>query len=181
MNSLNSASKPIALLGLSGTVIGAGAIIGASTNAVNGAVSPHYFRTVMRWQDVENVWRASIAQGIFEGLIYGVVLSVVFTMVVGIVSRSRCPYGFAFRHLLGMVVGVYGAWIVGGLIAMALAALSPEFFTRTFRGVPEEFGAMLRYAFVGGSIQGAMAGGVLSVAIGSVLFAARWRKRQQGD
>jgi hypothetical protein len=161
---------------MAGTIVVGGALIGASTNAINGAVSPHYFQVVMGWQDVENIWRASIAQGIFEGLIYGVLFSVIFTLVVGLVSKSRCSYPFAVRHLGGMAIGIYGSWAAGGLIAMALASLSPEFYRRTFIGVPEEFAAMLGYAWVGGSIWGAMFGALVALTVGSLLFAARWRR-----
>ena len=70
MESTDSTPSPMALLAIAGTVIAGGALIGASTNAINGVISPLYFQVVMGWQDVESIWRASIAQGIFEGLIY---------------------------------------------------------------------------------------------------------------
>ncbi len=171
-------SQPVALLLIAATAVVGGAVVGASTNAVNGAVSPEYFRNIMRWHDVEQVWRASIAQGIFEGLIYGVIFSVVFTLVVGIVSRASCPFPFAFRHLLAMVVAIYCCWAAGGIVAMGLATLSPEFYRSTFTGVPDSSGPMLRYAWVGGSIWGAMFGGLLSVVVGSILFAVRWHRVQ---
>ena len=176
METPKTKTQPAALLLIAGTGIFGGAVIGASTNAINGAVSPLYFRNIMRWDDVEHVWRASIAQGILEGLIYGVAFAVVFTLVVGRVSRARCTFTFAFRHVLGIFAAVYGCWAVGGMIAIGLASLSPEFFQKTFIGVPEVSGPMLRYAWVGGSIWGAMFGGLLAVVIGSVLFAVRWHR-----
>ena len=75
-----------------------------------------------------------------------------------------------------IVAATYACWVLGGLIAMGLAALSPEFYRRAFIGVPQEFGPMLRYAWVGGSIWGAEFGGLLSLAIGLVLFRAKWRR-----
>lgn len=168
-------TQTVALLLIAATAIAGGAVIGASTNAINGAVSPLYFRNIMRWHDVENIWRASIAQGIFEGLVYGIMFSVVFTLVVGLVTRARCSFKFAFRHMLVIVLAIYCCWAVGGLIAMGLAVLSPEFYRNAFIGVPNDFAPMLRYAWVGGSIWGAMFGGLLAVVIGSVLFAVRWR------
>lgn len=169
--------RPIALVLTAMASILGGALIGASTNAISGAVSPAYFRSVMRWDDVEHIWRASVAQGIFEGLVYGLLFSVVFTLVVGIVSRARCPFRFALRHLLMLAVGIYCCWAIGGLIAMGLATLSPEFYRNAFRGVPDGFGPMLCHAWVGGSIWGALWGGVLAAAIGSVLFSVHWRRR----
>ena len=174
-------AQPVALLLIAATAIVGGAVIGASTNAINGAVSPLYFRNIMRWQDVEDIWRASIAQGIFEGLIYGIMFSIVFTLVVGIVSRARCSFNFAFRHMFVIVLAIYCCWAVGGLIAMGLATLSPEFYRNAFIGVPDDFASMLRYAWVGGSIWGAMFGGLLAVVIGSVLFAVRWRRFQHQE
>jgi hypothetical protein len=168
--------QPIALLLIAATAVVGGAVIGASTNAINGAVSQEYFRNIMRWHEVEGIWRASIAQGIFEGLIYGVMFSLVFTLVVGVVSRARCSYSFALAHLLAIVAAIYCCWAAGGLIAMGLATLSPEFYRKTFIGVPDAFWPMMGYAWVGGSIWGAMVGGLLSAVIGSILFAVRWRR-----
>ena len=170
--------RPVALLLIAVTTIVSGAVIGASTSAINVAISPTYFRNIMRWHDVQNIWRATIAQGIFEGLIYGVVFSVVFTMVVGIVSRVRCSFAFASRHLVAIVIAIYCCWAAGGLLAMGLAILSPDFYQNTFFGVPDAYGPMLGYAWVGGSIWGALFGGLLALSIGSVLFVARWCQSQ---
>ena len=62
-------AKPATLVAIAFAAIGASALLGALTNAVNGAVSPTYFRNVLRWHHVEDVWRAAVAQGIFEGLV----------------------------------------------------------------------------------------------------------------
>ena len=170
-------SRPFALVAAAGTTILAGAVIGASTNAINGAVSPTYFVNVLGWQAVSNVWRASIAQGIFEGVVFGVAFAAVFTLTIGIVTRATCPYRTVLRWLLMIVAATYACWAAGGLIAMGLAALSPEFYREAFIGVPQELGPMLRYAWVGGSIWGAQFGGLLSLVIGLVLFRAKWRRQ----
>ena len=169
-----SSLQPISLLFIAATCIVAGAVIGASTTAVNGAVSPEYFRNIMRWDDVENIWRASLAQGILEGLVYGVLFAMVFTIVVGRVSSGRCTLGIALRYLIPIVLAIYVCWAIGGVLAMGLATLSPEFYRRAFIGVPGAFGPMLRYAWVGGSIWGAMFGSLLAIVIGSVLFSTHW-------
>ncbi len=100
MDTTVNAARPSALLGIAITAIGAGAVLGAGTNAVNGAVSPTYFRAVLGWLRVENIWRAAVAQGIFEGLIYGALFFIVFTLIVGIVSKGRVTYRFTLKHLL---------------------------------------------------------------------------------
>jgi hypothetical protein len=143
---------------------------------INGAVSPLYFRNIMHWHDVQDVWRASVAQGVFEGLIYGILFAVVFTTVVGVVTRAECAYLHVAKFLLGISVAVLGCWSLGGIIAMGLATLSPEFYRRAFLGVPESFAPMLRYAWVGGSIWGGMFGGLLSAVLGSVIFRYKWRQ-----
>lgn len=153
-----------------------GAFIGALTNMVNGAVSSLYFQNIMRWHDVQDVWRASVAQGVFEGLIYGILLAAVFTAVFGVVTKGECPYSKVFPFMLGIFVAVLGCWAFGGIIAMGLATLSPEFYRRTFIGVPDEGGPMLRYAWVGGSIWGGMFGGLLSAILGSVIFRIKWKR-----
>lgn len=163
------------MVGLAFTGVLMGAVLGALTNSVNGWVSPTYFRNIMRWHDVADIWRASIAQGILEGLMFGLAFSVIFVAVVGIVSRARCPYRTSASYLVGIALFAVVCWVFGGLIAMGLATLSPEFYRHAFRGVPEEFPEMLRYAWVGGSIWGLQFGGFASVIVGSVLFRARWR------
>lgn len=169
--------RPLALVGLAVTGIITGAVLGSLTNSINGWISPLYFRTVLRWHDVENVWRASIAEGIFEGLLFGFFLGMVFTIVVGCVSKARCSYGFGVMVLMFVAVAALVCWAVGGLLGMGLAALSPEFYRHAFRGVPQDFREMLRYAWVGGSIWGLEFGGFALTVLGSFLFYARWQRR----
>ena len=168
---------PIALIGLAVTGILAAAALGAVTNGINGWISPLYFRNILRWHDVANVWRASIAQGIFEGLLFGFFLALVFTIVIGCVSKARCSYGFGVITLLFVVVAALVCWVVGGLLGMGLAALSPEFYRHAFIGVPDDFWEMLRYAWVGGSIWGIEFGGFALMILGSFLFYVRWKRR----
>lgn len=168
--------RPLVLVGAALTGVVASAFLGAVTNAVNGWVSPLYFVTIMRWQGVADVWRASIAQGIFEGLLFGVFFSLVFTVGVGIITGASCSYRFAAGHLLGVVAGALCCWLIGGVAAMGLASLSPEFYRRAFRGVPDEWGAMLAYAWVGGSIWGVQLGGLMAVVLGLVVLRGRWRR-----
>ena len=132
----------------------------------------------MGWQDVQNVWRASIAQGIFEGFIYGVFFAIIFTAFVGWISKGKCTFGFAFRYLLLILLAVLMFWIIGGVSAMLLAWFSPEFYSHTFKSVPKELPDMLRYAWVGGSITGAQFGSLISLVIGCVLFRTKWYKTQ---
>ena len=168
--------RPLVLAGIAVCGVLAGGLLGGTTNAINGWVSPTYFITVLRWQGIEDVWRASVAQGIFEGFLFGVFFSLVFTVTTGNITGGACSFGFAFKHLLGVLGGAYTCWVLGGLAAIGLASLSPGFFRQTFFRVPQEFGAMLRYAWVGGSIWGAEVGGLVSVIVGLVILRANWRR-----
>lgn len=179
MDTPSTSAKPGTLIGIALTTVGAAAVLGAATNAVNGTVSPTYYRNILRWHHVEEIWRAVIAQGIFEGLIYGMIFSVIFTLVVGLASKARATFVFAIRHLLLAGGIALVTWCMGGLVAMGLATLSPDFYRGTFPGVPAEFGEMLRYAWVGGSIWGILFGAALSVIIASIAAAAEWRRKNR--
>ena len=168
---------PFALVGLAVTGVLTGAALGGLTNSVNGWISPLYFRNILGWHDVNDVWRATIAQGIFEGLLFGLFLALVFTVVVGCVSKARCSYRFGVVILAFVAVAALVCWAVGGLLGMGLATLSPEFYRHAFIGVPRDFGEMLRYAWVGGSIWGIEFGGFAPTILGSFLFYARWRRQ----
>ena len=104
-----------------------------------------------------------------------------FTAVVSLVSRARCSFAFVFTHLMAILLAILCCWAAGGVIAMGLASLSPEFYRHTFSGAPEGFGPMARYAWVGGSIWGAMFGALLAAVIGPILFAIRWRRLHGGS
>jgi hypothetical protein len=169
----DAAVRPLTLFGVAVTGVLATACLGAVTNAFNGWVSPLYFVTIMRWDGVEDVWQASIAQGIFEGLLFGVLFSLVFAAGVGMITRVSCSFGFAVRHLLGIVAGALVGWVIGGVAAMGLASLSPDFYRRAFMGVPDEFGSMMAYAWVGGSIWGVQLGGLVSLILGLIVLAGQ--------
>jgi hypothetical protein len=170
-------TRPLALAALALTGVLACALLGAVANAVNGYVSPLYFKTILGWGDVEDLWRASIAQGVLEGLLFGVALSLLYTTIVGLVTGASCSYEFGLKHLLAILLGALVAWSLGGLAAVALASLSPEFYRRAFYGVPAEASAMRRYAWVGGSMWGVELGGLVSVILGLVVLRANWRRR----
>jgi hypothetical protein len=168
--------RPATLFTLLFTGPALGAVLGAVTNAINGAVSPEYFRTVMEWENVANVWRASVAQGVFEGLLFGLAFGVLFALLVGILSKGCSPYPLAARYLLAVAGGAAVGWVLGGLVAMGLVLLSPEFFRHTFRDAPKQLSPMLRYAWVGGSIWGLQLGGLGALIVGCVAFGTRWRR-----
>ena len=169
-------SRPFALVALALCGVLASVVVGALTNAVNGKVSPLYFVTILGWEGVANVRRASIAQGAFEGLSFGVAFSLMFTVGAGFITKVRCPFGLGLKYLLGIIAGALVCWVLGGLAGMGLASLSPEFCRASFIGVPAEPGPMLRYAWVEGSIRGLEIGGFAAVVLGLVLLWSTWRR-----
>ena len=171
------AARPLDLAAIAVMGVALSGFLGATTNAVNGLVSPLYFVTILGWRDVADVWRASIAQGLFEGLQFGILFSLVFTTACGLITGAACPFRVAAKHLLGILGGSYACWALGGLAGVALACLSPEFYRHTFYGVPAEPGPMIRYAWVGGSIWGAEFGGVIAVILRLVILRSNWRHR----
>lgn len=170
--------KPMSLIGIWVSGILGAAVLGAVTNCVNAHVSELYFRNILYGgMEMPHMTRAIVAQGVFEGLLYSLILSTIFTAVVGIVSNAQCPYTFGIRYLCGLFLVIFFCWIIGGLLAMALSALSPEFYRHTFFRVPEAFNEQLRYAWVGGSIWGLVFGGIATTFVFMVLFRAAWRRQ----
>lgn len=100
--------------------------------------------------------------------------SIIFTITAGIVTSAQCSYRFALKHLLMAVAGAILLWVLGGLAAMGLATLSPEFYRDAFIGVPDDFEAMLRYAWVGGSIWGVQFGGFFALIVALVILRGNW-------
>jgi hypothetical protein len=181
MDATVTTARPSTLFGIALTTIAAGGMIGALTNAINGAVSPTYFMNILQWRFVTDVWRAAVAQGILEGLIYGTIFAIVFTLVIGLVSKAHVTFAFAIKHLVTAAGVALASWCIGGLLAMGLAIFSPDFYRSTFIGVPEDLSSMLRYAWVGGSIWGVLFGAVLSIVIASVMASADWRRNKQAS
>lgn len=158
------------------TCVLVGGLIGAITNMINGAISPQYFKIVMGW-DFQNIWMASIAQGIFEGLLYGIIFSLIFTTGFAMITKGNATYNFALKQLLKVIILVFSCWLLGGLIAILLASLSPEFYIYHFYDVPEEKTEMLKYAWVGGSIWGGMIGGLLGAVFSVLIIKNSWNEK----
>lgn len=156
------------------TILGGGAL-GALTNFINGQVSPLYFQSIMRWSDVPDIPRAAIAEGIFEGLICGLVFGTIFVVALSIISKLRVGIGQALSCLAFWIGSAFLAWCLGGVLAILLAWISPDFYRHAFIGVPQDFSSMLRYAWVGGSIWGVQFGGFALLVLWIVIFGLRWR------
>ena len=155
------------------TCILAGGLFGAACNAINGAISPYYFKAVMHWNS-PHIWSSAVAEGVTEGLIYGILFSVIFTTGFGIITGGKGSYGFALRQLVKTVSFAGICWLVGGVFAMLLSSLNPDFYNQLFPVTPKGTSEILKFAWVGGSIWGGMIGGVMSAILGVVILRNRW-------
>ena len=153
-----------------------GGFIGAVTNMINGAVSPYYFKTTMNW-GFQEIWIASVAQGILEGLFHGVLFALIFTTGFGLITKGKADYAFAFKHILRVAIIVMACWTIGGLLAVMLVRLSPEFYRSHFPWTPTDVIGQMKYAWVGGSIWGEIIGGFLGSLIGLVTVKNNWENK----
>ena len=176
MNTDNKQSNYLTIFLVSIICIVSGGIFGAVTNMVNGLISPYYYKVIMHW-DFKDIWLAAVAQGILEGLLYGVFFSLIFTLTFGIVTKGQGTFSFAVKQILKLISLVFICWILGGILAMFLAVLSPEFYKAQFPMTPSDKTEMIKFAWVGGSIWGGMFGDILSAFIGIVMIKNNWRKR----
>lgn len=168
-----SGAKTIILVAI--LCIALGAFVGAATNMLNALVSPGYYTIVMKWA-FQDVWSAAVAQGIMEGSIFGILFAMVFATGYGVVTKGRAPLGFARFLLTRILMLVLAAWMAGGTLAVALAVLSADFFRAHVPLAPRDTTELLRFAWVGGSIQGAQFGGLLCAVLGIVVARNAWSK-----
>ena len=117
-----------------------------------------------------------MAQGILEGLLYGILFSLIFTITFGLVTKGQGTYNFAFKQLIKLMSIVLICWVLGGLFASFLVTLSPGFYRAHFPMTPFDKTEMIKFAWVGGSIWGAVIGGLLSAVIGIVIIKDNWRQ-----
>ncbi|BCM90073.1 hypothetical protein IAD21_01924 [Abditibacteriota bacterium] len=151
--------------------------MGGITNSINGWINPLYVVAVMRWQSMDDVWWAGVAEGVASGVMRGFVLCAIFTLGIALISRGECPLSLSLRYLFTIFGSVSVCWTVGGLFSVVLSLLFPQFYRFFFFGMPNEVGDVIRYAWVGGSIWGAQLGGVGSVFVALARFNTRWKRR----
>lgn len=163
------------LLVLLPTGMVASSVLGAVTNMINGAVSPEYFSIVMGWSRHGNIWARSVFQGALEGLAYGLAFSFIFMMTAAIASRLKCDYRHAVAYIPLACGGVLITWTIGGVIGLTWAATNPPLYRSVFPVVP--YVGVERFGWVGGSIWGAIYGGLIVVGLASALFVIRWKRQ----
>ena len=157
------------------TCVLTGGLFGAFTNMINGAVSPYYFQSVMGW-DFPEIWTACVAQVILEGLLYGFFCSLIFTTGFGVITKGKATFKFAINQIMKIMVIVFSCWAIGGILAVFLSNLSPQFYIKHFPYAPLDRFDRTMFAWVGGSIWGGILGGLLSSILGVVVVKNSWNK-----
>jgi hypothetical protein len=154
-----------------------GAVLGILTNAVNGAVSPHFFRDVMQWEDVESIWWAAVGQGAFEGAVRGLAYGLLFVVLICFACGRQAEFRVLIRYALAALCMALMFWVLGGAIAIAIAYVLPDWCSPRFFGPFVEWSLRARYAWVRGSIWGITYGGGLAVVLTYLVYAIREREQ----
>ena len=180
MTDSTAPTRPLALLSCIGATSLAGAIAGGLTNAASAGFDTEFFRAALRWWDIKDVWRAAIAEGVFAGALIGFFGSLVFALWIGLATRCRIGHAALLRALALCAGTAIAAWVVGGLIGIGIAHLSPERFERLFwipEGQEVDFDATT-FGWCGGSIAGLNLGALAGMVVAGVQVRSRWKSEQ---
>lgn len=74
-----------------------------------------------------------------------------------------------------MLLLIYGAWILGGFVAIAPAFIFPEAYDAAIYTVPQEPILRMSYAWEGGAIWGTQIDGWVAVVHGLVQTRSAWK------
>lgn len=152
-----------------------GGVIGGTTNWINGKISKEYFKLVMDW-NFPNVRYVAIIQGIFEGLGYGIVFSCIFTIGFAWITKMKADWGFTIQQLKKIVLIIYGGWFLGGSLTMLFTLVFPATFEAYLIYIlSTKKLALVRFAWVGGSVWGGMIGGVIALIWGLINTKKEWK------
>jgi hypothetical protein len=141
-----------------------GIFMGMSTNMINGPISPRYFNTILRWNlSASETWARAILQGFLEGLVYGALIGLIYTCFFIARTGLKGKYSLFYNSFFTLIKVIYGCWASIGVLAITLALLCAETYNNTIIGVPKDLLPRIGYAWVGGSIWGAIIGGFISL------------------
>ena len=121
-------NKPLRICIVCMSCIMLSGLIGLCTNLINAVISPEYFINIMHWEEVENLIRSAGAQGLYQGLGQGLFFALVFSCVYIISNNAELNISAVLKWIVCMGLASIGLWVIGGIIAIALSALSPEFY-----------------------------------------------------
>jgi hypothetical protein len=191
MTTMRLKPRPLALYAIAVWAVLMGVIVGVTTNTINSWVSPAYtsysryaffgwlrhkaFLRALFWPNDQDYWHGGFALGIGWGLFFGVILSALFTVSIGVITRRSCSFTFAFKYLLGILLGVIICWAIGGLIALGATSFYCGLSGRKIIFL------ILQDAWVGGSTWGVELGVFLSLLVAIVLLRAKWLRQLTGS
>lgn len=110
---------------------GAGVLLGAVTNAINGIVYPWHFSNFAP-PGTKELWRIAVVRGVEEGAVYGLVNSSIAAVALAYFQNSKQRPVSSWRVVLTGSALVMVAWLLGGLLAIAIPGLglqpTPNFY-----------------------------------------------------
>ncbi|MBL8048186.1 MAG: hypothetical protein JNJ45_05840 [Chthonomonas sp.] len=168
MESSKGINRALATVGL-GVI--SGIVLGIITNWFNGSLSPSYFAFLFDL-DTGNMPELAIAQGMMEGAMIGGVLGVVVATIVLLLTKGEANLRVNVRLLLSIVFLALSAWVIGGAIGVAIAAVSPDFYSY-YGSQHESRTGVMAFAWVGGSIRGIEVGAILATLLACANFWVR--------
>ncbi len=151
--------------------------IGTGTNFINGHISLIYFQTLVGWM----YGQMGIGDVVFQGLLESTVVGLIFTLIFGVTyaasTGARCPVRPVIRIVATAVGIAFALWIVGGVLGLLWATLSPSSFRAAIPIIPDDLTDLHGWGWVGGSIIGAYVGGVLTIFGSPIVLHFYWRRK----
>jgi hypothetical protein len=152
-----------ALISVGFAVVG-GIALGGFTNLINGYICPDYFLAVMRW-DASNILLKAIAQGMAEGTVYAVAYTLLLLVSLRLLATTQLSTSSVRSTLLTAFKLVFIIWLTTGAAFVVFKFFFPYLCNPAYFGPINTFPEAGFYAWVLGSIQGGVYGGVIAVPL----------------
>lgn len=160
---------------LIGVGVGGGIAMGAATSAINATIYPDFYSIVLN-SGREDIWFVAVKQGSLEGGIYGGVYALIFIVLIAVVSKRRCRMRVALRYAGLCFAIAFTFWLIGGIVSVTLTMMFPELEMRQVFRFIKSWPDLGYLAWVHGSINGIVFGGLVSVLFTNILYFKRFRQ-----
>lgn len=97
------------------------------------------------------------------------------------ITKGKSSFKFGYIHLQKVLIIILCCWTIGSIAISLLALLSADFFLSHNRIAPEDSLEMIKFAWVKGSINGGMYGGIISLIISLISVKNQWDKLPAQD
>ena len=145
-----------------GFAVVGGIALGGFTNLINGYICPDYFVNIMRW-DSRNILLKAIAEGIAEGTAYAVAYTIMLLVSLRLIATTQLSDSLLRSTLLTAFKLVFIIWLTAGATAVVFTFFFPYLCSTAYFGPSKTFPEAGFYAWVRGSIEGGVFGGVIAV------------------